>query len=566
MAIAATPAEGDDSHRNRLQGEVFTRRWMVDLILDLAGYDEDRDLGALRAVEPACGEGAFLGPMVRRLSRSCRAIGRSISDARGALAASDLLTDNVTASRRLVNSILIEEGWSDGEIHGLADAWVAHEDYLLHQPSHLRLFSDADSAPADFVIGNPPYIRPENVPVPLYRAYRESYPTMCGRADVYVAFIEAGLRSLSPQGVLAFICADRWMRNQYGRELRSMIASGFAVEAVVSLHDVDSFEQEVAAYPAITIIRNAIQGSAAIIDTDGEFGASDAPDLAKWARGRRRSVSQAHFRGARIPRWFEGTNSWPGGDPELVCMVEELADRLPSIEDRETATRVGIGIATGNDSVYITEDPDLVEAERMLPLAMAADGASGTLRWSGHFLINPWESSGTLVDLKHYPRLARYLEAHRTVLSQRHVARKNSVSWYRTIDKVNAGLTNMPKLLFPDMKLTTHPVLDPGGLYPHHNLYFVVSEKWDLEVLGGLLMSKVAEAFVRAYSVKMRGGTLRFQAQYLRRIRVPSPDSISPTDLDGLRVAFSARDSRAATEIAIRLYGVDDFRSVLSAD
>jgi len=175
-------------------------------------------------------------------------------------------------------------------------------------------------------------------------------------------------------------------------------------------------------------------------------------------------------------------------------------------------------------------------------------------------------TSGALVDLKHYPRLARYLEAHRTVLSQRHVARKNSVSWYRTIDKVNAGLTNMPKLLFPDMKLTTHPILDPGGLCPHHNLYFVVSEKWDLEVLGGLLMSKVAEAFVRAYSVKMRGGTLRFQAQYLRRIRVPSPDSISAADLDGLRVAFSTRDSRAATEIAIRLYGVDDFRSVLSAD
>jgi hypothetical protein len=40
-------------------GEVFTRRWVVDLILDLAGYDADRDLASLVAIEPACGAGAF---------------------------------------------------------------------------------------------------------------------------------------------------------------------------------------------------------------------------------------------------------------------------------------------------------------------------------------------------------------------------------------------------------------------------------------------------------------------------------------------------------------------------
>ena len=56
-------------------GAVFTRRWVVELILDLAGYTSDRDLAAMRAVEPACGSGAFLGPMVERLALSCRAHG-----------------------------------------------------------------------------------------------------------------------------------------------------------------------------------------------------------------------------------------------------------------------------------------------------------------------------------------------------------------------------------------------------------------------------------------------------------------------------------------------------------
>jgi adenine-specific DNA-methyltransferase len=42
--------------------EVFTRRWVVEVLLNLTGYTVDRDLGSLHLVEPSCGSGAFLGP------------------------------------------------------------------------------------------------------------------------------------------------------------------------------------------------------------------------------------------------------------------------------------------------------------------------------------------------------------------------------------------------------------------------------------------------------------------------------------------------------------------------
>ncbi len=88
------------------------------------------------------------------------------------------------------------------------------------------------------------------------------------------------------------------------------------------------------------------------------------------------------------------------------------------------------------------------------------------------------------------------------------------------------------------MKAAAHPVLDEGGFYPHHNLYFVVSDVWDLEVLGGLLLSDIANLFVGAYCVKMRGGTYRFQAQYLRKIRVPDPESIRARDRRAAALRF----------------------------
>jgi hypothetical protein len=214
-------------------------------------------------------------------------------------------------------------------------------------------------------------------------------------------------------------------------------------------------------------------------------------------------------------------------------------------------------VATGADEVFVTSDAELVEGERLLPLAMVRDTISGTFRWSGHYLVNPWDESGQLVALAGYPRLRRYLESHAANLRLRHVANRLPASWYRTIDKVDHKLTDRPKLLFPDLKLTIHPVLDEGRVYPHHNLYFVISDTWDLRVLGGLLLSEVANAFVEAHAVKMRGGTLRFQAQYLRRIRIPRQSQIPASDRAALADAFERRDVARATEVALRLYGLD---------
>lgn len=53
-------------------GEVFTRRWVVEAILDLVGYTPDRNLGGMRLVEPSIGSGAFIVPIVERLIDSAR--------------------------------------------------------------------------------------------------------------------------------------------------------------------------------------------------------------------------------------------------------------------------------------------------------------------------------------------------------------------------------------------------------------------------------------------------------------------------------------------------------------
>ena len=529
-------------------GEVFTRRWIVDLILDLAGYTPDRDLGGMTVVEPSCGAGAFLVPIVERLIDSCMRHGRELTDIGSALRAFDLLTANAELAQKAVATALAEAEMRTDQAEAISRRCVRHGDFLL---------SYDGTEGADFVVGNPPYIRLEDVPTARSNAYRRACPTMRGRSDIFVGFLEIGLRMLRPNGVLGFIVADRWMHNQYGTDLRRLVSSDFAVEAIVSMHDVDAFEEKVSAYPAITLIRRAKQGPAVVATTTKAFDESSGIRLKTWAGSERRQLATPAVSAVRLPQWFDSASSWPSGNPANFELLADLERRFPLLEDGSTGTRVGIGVATGADSVFLTDDSNLVEKDRLLPLLTTRDTASGRPDWSGTYLVNPWQG-GKLVALSEHPRLAQYLQANNAVIRRRHVAQTNPNRWYRTIDRVEPGLLERPKLVIPDLKAFIQPVLDPGKTYPHHGLYFITSAQWDLEVLGGLLLSDVAELFVSMYCVKMRGGCYRFQAQYLRRIRVPAIADVDNRSESELRRAFRDRDRDRANLIARRLYGIDE--------
>jgi hypothetical protein len=529
------------------KGVVYTKRWVVDLLLDLAGYTVEKNLVDAIAVEPAAGDGAFLVPMIERLIASCQRLDRPLTACAKSLVAFELSANSADKARALAADALAKHGVKPALAKRLAAGWIKSGDYLL----------ESTTIDADFVIGNPPYVRLEDIPEETATVYRDAYPTMRGRADLYIGFYEAALRQLKDGGVCAFICADRWMRNQYGGELRRLVTSAYAVEVVLEMHNADAFHDEVDAYPAITVIRRQAQGAAIVASAGPEVGNVQPRNLSEAllsSREHKPAVLPKGLRTALVDTWFTGAAPWPCQSPDQLALLRRLESEFSALEAQ---ARVGIGVATGNDKVFVTKDARLVEKARLLKLALAGDVWTGEMQWSGHYLVDPWNCDG-LVDLKKFPKLKAYYETHAAALQKRHVAIKNNNGgWYKTIDRVTHSLTGRPKLYIPDIKSRLEPVLDRGETYPHHNLYFIQSDVWDLEVLGGLLMSAVGQFFVESYGVRMRGGYLRFQAQYLRRIRVPAPDSLSPARADELREAFRSRNKATATAVALDVYGIE---------
>ena len=512
----------------RSRGAIFTKPSVVEFMLDLVGYTVDKDLWTASLLEPACGSGQFLFAAVRRLLSAWRRSGVADAALDPAIFAVELDGPTFRATRAGLVALLLAEGLPAGSAERLADSWLVCGDYLV---------TPIDNQ-FDFVVGNPPYIRQELLPPKRLAEYRGLYPTMVGRADIYVAFFEKSLGLLKPGAVSCLICSDAWTRNDYGRELRRLVTGQHALRIYVDMYGLDAFESDVGAYTSITVIE---RGAAGLVRTAAPTS-TDAAELKQLGESLRDDAASVQL----VPAPTRGDGPWLLRGNRTQDVVRELEARLPALE--QAGCRVGIGVATGADSIFVGAYDELpVEASRKLPLAVNKDICQGRIEWHGLGVINPWADGGGLVSLSEFPQLAAYLEPHRDRLSRRHTAKDDPAArWYKTIDRITPNLTGQPKLLVPDIRGDGDAIaFEEGKLYPHHNLYYITSQTWDLQALQALLRSGLARLFVDAYAVKIGGGYLRFQAQYLRRIRVPAWASIDvevqaqlqQAGVDGVKVA-----------------------------
>ena len=539
------------------RGAVFTRREVVEFILDLSGYTSDVPLHHQRLLEPSFGSGEFLLAAVERLltayyEREPNSV-NLVDDLGNAIRGVELHRKSFIETSEKLFQLLNRFGLSSDSAEALLNSWLIQGDFLLEHFSF----------PFTHVIGNPPYVRQELIPDELLAEYRNRFQTIFDRADLYIPFIEKALLALYPKGTLGIICSDRWMKNRYGGPLRKLIVDNFFLKYYVDMVDTPAFHAEVTAYPAITIITRERAGKTRLAQRP-EITKPVLTKLAAHLTTPSKRLNSSSSSVSEIAHIAQDSDPWVLDSFEQLAIVRRLESQFPALE--EAGCRVGIGVATGADAVFIRPFDELdIEDDRKLPLIMTTDIQDGSTHWGRRAILNPFQENGTLVDLQAYPKLAAYLEDHQATLKQRHVAKRSPQHWYRTIDRISPALTAQPKLLIPDIKGIANIVYEEGKFYPHHNLYYIVSETWDLKALQLVLLSGIAHLFVSLYSPKMRGGYLRFQAQHLRRIRIPRWEEVPDQLKDELLTASTPSVSICRVDLVSKLYGLNkQERAVLS--
>ena len=489
-------------------GDVPTAPEVVRYMLDLIGYNADKDLSNTIILEPSCGEGEFIVEIARRLMESARQFG---FDAQAAFVncvyGYDIVEKKIQRCRQRLSDLGLDP----------SDSHIFIGDFL-----------SARVPEVDLVIGNPPYVRYENIPAEQLDYIKRTFPTFHYRADLYIPFFEKTLRLLKPGSKHCFICANRWLKNEYGRKLRRLVARCFRLETIINLERADAFQEDVLAYPAITLISNNTSSPT--------FGYAEVERVAELT--------------CLIP----SERTTPSDDDWTSAFMS--ADHIQLYTIEELGFKIGIGVATGADSIFISSElPKLVESELLLPALNAKDLRGDTMSWHQEYLLNPYTPSGELISLSHYPQAARYLESHKERLAERHVAQKNTSKWYKTIDRINPRLRTEAKILLPDMSGNRYIFVDEGQFYPLHNLYYVTGHNVrKLKILSAILMSDIIRQQIGSITNNMNGGFPRWQSQYLRKLKVPDFMTMDTISEDELIQSYDEKDFDAVNRLVKILY------------
>jgi hypothetical protein len=343
----------------------------------------------------------------------------------------------------------------------------------------------------DAVIGNPPYVRQEQIRA-LKPALKKAFEAYDGMADLYVYFYELGLRLLRRGGRLSYVVTNKWLRAGYAEELRGLLSSKGWLEAVADFGHAKKFFPGADVFPCVIVARRP-DGP----DGPEETEVSQIPrDVVRLDRVSQQ-VSDMAF---PLPRASFTKQAWQLDPPAVAALMAKI--RRAGVPLKEYAgVSPQYGIKTGYNEAFLIDTPtrdalvaaDPKCAEIIKPYLRGQDIERWYAPWRGLWMI--FARRG--IEIASYPSVLAHLERYREQLEPRPgdwrgnpkdwPGRKpGSYTWYEIQDAVDYHHTfDHPKIIYNDITWTAQFSLDEIGSYINNTVYALpTADKWLLAVLN----------------------------------------------------------------------------------
>jgi len=196
-------------YRERM-GVYYTPPALTARLLDQVG-EAGVDWRRCVALDPACGGGAFLAPLARRLLDALPHLDtrQRVAEVAARIRGFEIDPFGAWLSQVSLDAVVLE---NCGEALRNLPVLVTVCDSLRKPP---------DCGPFDLVIGNPPYGR-----VTLDEVGRERYRrSLYGHANLYGLFTDMALRLTRPGGVIAYVTPTSFLAGQYFKNLRVLLGA-----------------------------------------------------------------------------------------------------------------------------------------------------------------------------------------------------------------------------------------------------------------------------------------------------------------------------------------------------
>lgn len=463
-------SKSQTEQEKKLSGKVYTPDFIVTKMLDDVGFHGDNP--QVKIVDPACGDGQFLKQIVQRILENCR-------------------PDNFIEALENVH------GW---DIDQMAVQKCRRDLNELIKPYHIAVewnisvnnsITQLLATGFDFIVGNPPYIRIQNLTQDTRSFIRNNYEFCSkGSTDIYIAFFELASRILTRTGTCAYITPNSYFVSETAFLLRSFFEQERNLLRITNYKNELVFE-DAATYSAITIFTKQQQVDFLYEERDENFNY-----IAK-------RMSFEQLSGRRF--WFLTLSN--------QFLGSKTGTRLGDI------CKISVGIATLADWAYIvkivkTYKNNTVEVQnkkgtlfkveqKILKPIIKASRLKSTDEAISEYIIYPYQKNqqgkseiipeGSMKS--EYPLTYDYLLKIKDELDKRDKSKPNPVKWYAFGRTQSMDTSIGEKIVFSPMKKKPNFIIskNPEGLV--YSGYYI-KYNGDYQLLADILNSKEMEDYL----------------------------------------------------------------------
>lgn len=568
---ASSPAApGNRAATRKRFGVFYTPEVVATYLVESTLNATDRqpgDLGLLKILDPACGDGALLWPAYRLLINRQRVssgreklqvVQRQLFGVDLDLAALEVLRQRFRDDLKgATDSAELEHVLQRNFICGNSIGGCGWESpsSLEPSPQFVKLDRDFDwsaqfpevctAGGFDVVIANPPYRRERGAKLdldslaqsPLFAAHRQA------RMDLWHYFFHRSLDLLRPGGILTFIVNSYWTTSRAGRTLVARLAAETTPLEFVQLGTAPVFAGVEGRHLTMRV-RKGITTElcrVSVLDPDQQakvLQTSAWQDLQSGALdlGRAELFANGRLNLQRAPDPTGGCLR-PMVSPrrtlgELFDVRQGIAENPPRVTAKHAASnhelRAGEGVFVINAEELERLKLSTVETKLLRPYFTAAELTRyGAIPQPRQWLL--YLTRQTAPDLSLLPAIERHLSRFRYLLEQRREVQQGKIAWWHLHWPREARLFEEPRILAVQMAQHPRFVFAETATYVGFSVNVIAARlnardeteaPPSLEAVAVILNSKPVAAWFDTHA-KRRGVNLDITGGTLKEFPVP---------------------------------------------
>lgn len=366
----------------------------------------------------------------------------------------------------------------------------------------------------DLIIGNPPYIRQEDIKE-LKPNLAKNYKVYKGTSDIYTYFYELGFNVLKQNGVLSFITSNKYTRAGYGEPLREFLLKNTTLLEYIDLNGIKVFD-------SATVDTSILSFEKAKTKDNSFKYLAPSTELLKENDFNIESILNFN----KIAQNSLSKESFTFNDESTNALKAKIEKHGTPLKDWH-GLNINYGIKTGYNEAFIitTEKRDEIlakckdEAEKertaklIRKMLRGRDIKRYSYEWAGLWVINTHNGykskSGEKIEainIDEYPSLKQHLKPYYKTLEKRTDKGKTP---YNLRNCAYLEEFEKEKIVYPETTQGAYFVYDNKGIFLEKTAFFIVCE--NLKYLLGLLSSNLITYYYKNFSQGCKLGIKGYQ-------------------------------------------------------